>query len=87
MNLLPSIRKSDRRSALKASDRLQDLLAYDRANITPGRLEALREEMIVVISKYFAIEAGNVRLELSRERNLHKLIADIPLAPQNRRRR
>jgi cell division topological specificity factor len=87
MSFLHRFQRRDRKSAKAASDRLQDLLAHDRAGVTPGRIEALKEDMIVVISKHFAIEPGGVHIELSRERDQHKLVADIPLASLRKRRR
>lgn len=87
MSFLFRIRRSDQKSARAASTRLQELLAHDRAGISPGKIEALKEDMIVVISKYFVIEPGGVRIQLSRDRDQQKLVADIPLASMRKRRR
>ena len=53
MSFLLRLRKSDRKSAKTANVRLKELLAYDRAGISPGKIEALKEDMIVLTSKYF----------------------------------
>ncbi len=87
MSFLMRFRRSDRKSAKAASDRLQELLVHDRAGISPGKIEALREDMITVISKHFVIEPAGVSIQLSRERDQHKLVADIPLASLRKRRR
>ena len=87
MSFLTRFYKHDRKSARDASDRLQSLLAHDRAGITPGKIEALKEDMIIVISKHFSIEPGGVSIELSRERDQQKLIADIPLVSMRKRRK
>jgi cell division topological specificity factor len=74
-------------SAKTASKRLKSLVMHDRAGISPGELDALREELISVISRHVAIEAQQVRLELSIAHDQHRLIADIPLASERKRRR
>ena len=87
MSFLFRSRKTKGKSANTANQRLQKLLAHDRAGVSPGKIEALKEEMIKVISKHFVIEPSGVRIELFREQDQHKLIADIPLASQRKRRR
>ena len=87
MSFLLRFQRRDRKSAKAASDRLQTLLAHDRSGITPGKIDALKEDMIIVISKHFAIEPGGVSIELSRERDHQKLIADIPLVSLRKRRK
>jgi cell division topological specificity factor len=87
MSFLLWFRKAEGKSANTANERLQRLVAHDRAGISPGKIDALKEEMIKVISKHFTIETNSVRLKLTRERDQHKLIADIPLAPQKKPRR
>jgi cell division topological specificity factor len=87
MSFLLRFQKRDRKSAIAASDRLQKLLIHDRTGISPGKIEALKEDLITVISKHFVIEPGGVTIELSRERDQHKLVADIPLASMRKRRK
>ncbi len=73
------------RSANTAKERLQLVLIHDRSNISPGVLEALRDEIIQVISRHVEIEAGGVSLEMSREGRENRLVADIPLKKKRRR--
>lgn len=87
MSFLLRLRKSDRKSGNTANVRLKELIVYDRAGISPGKIEALKEDMIIVTSKYFVIEPSRVNIEVSRERDQHKLVADIPLASLRKRRR
>jgi cell division topological specificity factor len=72
------------RSANTAKERLQLVLIHDRSNISPGVLEALRDEIIQVISRHVEIEAGGVSLEMSREGRENRLVADIPLKKRRR---
>jgi cell division topological specificity factor len=87
MSFLLRSQKKDRKSAKAASDRLQRLIIHDRSGISPGKIEALKEELIIVTSKHFAIEPGGVSIELSLERDQHRLVADIPLASMRKRRK
>lgn len=65
-----------------AKDRLQFVLVQDRINMPAERLQAMKAEILEVISKYVAVDTENVDFALSnRERN-GLLIAEIPfLAP------
>jgi cell division topological specificity factor len=87
MSFLLRIQRRNRQSAKAASDRLQSLVTHDRSGISPGKLEAVKEEMIDVISRYFVIEPGGVRIEISHDRDQQRLVADIPLASMRKRRR
>jgi len=74
-------------SATKAKERLKFVLIHDRANLSPGQLESLKDEIIRVISKYVEIDYHLVEISLTRDRNSQRLVADIPLAPPSARRR
>jgi cell division topological specificity factor len=87
MSFLLRFQKGNRKSARAASDRLQSVLIHDRTGISPGKLEIVKEEMINVVSKHFAVESSNVRIEISRDRDQQKLVANIPLASMRKRRR
>lgn len=42
-----------RRSKETLKDRLELVLAYDRAKIPPGKVEALRNDLLEVVRRYF----------------------------------
>lgn len=75
----------DRRSASAAKERLQLVLVHDRADLSPGKLEALKDEVIDVISRYVEIDRRAVSISLTKDRNEQRLVADIPLANARRR--
>ena len=75
------------RSAESAKERLQLVLVHDRAGISPGKLSALKDDLIDVISRHLEIDTDNVEITFTREREQQRLVADIPLAPTHRRRR
>ncbi len=70
-----------------AAQRLRLVLAHDRANIEPGMLEVLKDEIIAVISKHLEIDAAQVKIEFSEDEAETRLVADIPLKTARRRRR
>ena len=69
-----------------AKQRLKVVLVQDRSNISPGLLEVLKDEMIVVISKHLEVDRAGVRVTLSQSRSESKLVADIPLLDGRRRK-
>jgi len=47
----------------------------------------LKDDLIAVLSKHIEIDTRAVHVELTRERDRQRLVADIPLAPPRARRR
>jgi len=77
--------RPDRHSASAAKERLQLVLVHDRANLSAGRLEAMKDEMLDVISRYVDIDRNSVHISLTKDRNEQRLVADIPIRPDRRR--
>jgi cell division topological specificity factor len=74
------------KSADQAKERLKLVLIHDRTDLTPGALEAMKDELIAIISKYIDIDPNAVRIDMSQEGREQRLIADIPLRSANKRR-
>ena len=87
MVILDWLRGRDRRSAHQAKERLQLVLVHDRAGLSPGRLEALKDDLISAISRHVDIDKQAVEISLTRDRERQRLLADIPLAKARGRRR
>lgn len=69
-----------------AAQRLHLVLTHDRANISPGMLELLKDEIIEVISKHLDIETDKVIVNFTEDNRETRLVADIPVhAPRYRR--
>jgi cell division topological specificity factor len=62
-----------------AKERLRLVLAHDRAHISPGLLDTLKDEIISVISRHVDIDADSVRVTISQSARESRLVADIPL--------
>ncbi len=75
-----------KRSAQSAKERLQLVLIHDRTDITQVELEALKDDILAVISRHVEIEPGAVHIDVERDGREHRLVADIPLRSVTRRR-
>ncbi len=69
-----------------AAQRLRLILAHDRANISPGMLEMLKDEIIAVISKHLQIDPQNVNVKFTEDQREARLVADIPLSNSRKER-
>mgnify|MGYP006297139105 CR=1 FL=1 len=69
-----------------AKERLQLVLSYDRAQISPGMLDKLKDEIIAVISRHVDIDAEGVEVTFSDGVRESRLEAHIPLQTGRRRR-
>ncbi len=87
MNLIDRLRIGRQSSAKAAKERLQLVLIHDRAGLSPGKLEAIRDDVIEVLSRHVEIDRKAVSFSLTKDRDQQRLVADIPLAPRRARRR
>jgi cell division topological specificity factor len=74
------------KSAQQAKERLKLVLIHDRTDLSPGELEALKDDLIEAISRHIEIDPSTVRIEMAQEGREQRLIADIPLRAVRRRR-
>ena len=78
MSLLDFLRR--RGSAPVARERLQDLLAYERANRGYSDLLAvLREEIVAVIARHITIDRDSVAIKMDRGDTVSTLEIDIEI--------
>jgi cell division topological specificity factor len=75
-----------KKSAESAKERLQLVLIQDRTNLTPDELNALKDELIQVISRHVDIDRDAVQIEVEHDGRSQRLVADIPLRSVKRRR-
>lgn len=62
-----------------AKERLQVMLVYDRAHIDPGVIDAIKEELVEIISKYPKFDVNSLVIDLSNKDNQVILRIDIPI--------
>ena len=79
-------RLSGKKSARSAKERLQLVLIHDRTDLTPAVFEALKNELLDVISKHIDIDPESVQINVTQEGREQRLVADIPLKSSVRRR-
>ncbi len=79
--------QGNRASASTAKERLRLVLIHDRADISPAVIDALKDEIIAVISRHVDINRDEVEISLSRDNRESRLVANIPLLPANSRRK
>ncbi len=66
-------------SAAKARERLQLVLAHDRADLSPDLLDQMREEILAVVAKYVEIDMEEGAVSLETEDRMTALVANLPI--------
>lgn len=79
MDLINKFFREETSSKDRAVERLRLVLVHDRANVAPGLMEALKEELIDVISKYMDIDEDSMEVNLNSNEFSASLIANIPV--------
>ena len=74
------------KSANQAKERLKLVLIHDRTDLTPAMLEAMKDELLQVISRYVEINPAAVQITMAQEGREQRLVADIPLLTARHRR-
>lgn len=82
MNILKYFKKKEN-SKDTAKDRLKLVLINDRCNIPQDVLEAMKMEIIEVISKYVEIDKEEIEMKIASDRSNGKtssaLVANVPM--------
>ena len=79
MDLISKIFREETSSKERAVERLRLVLVHDRANVAPGLMETLKEELIEVISKYMDIDEESMEVTLNSDELSASLVANIPV--------
>ena len=82
MSFLSFLLGEKKKTASIAKDRLQIILAHERAGrntAEPDYLPDLQRDLIAVISKYIQINPDDIKVQLDREENLEVLEVKIEL--------
>lgn len=66
-------------SGMTAKQRLQLVLVTDRSDLSPEKMQQMKDEIINVISKYVSIARDKVEINLEQRQRDNWLVADIPL--------
>ncbi|UDG82909.1 cell division topological specificity factor MinE [Candidatus Vallotia lariciata] len=81
MSILSFLLGEKRRSASVAKERLQLIIAHERAagRAPADYLPALQSELVAVISKYVRIRSNDIRVHLDRQDDLEVLEVKIEI--------
>ena len=71
--------RSTHKSSAVAKNRLQLVLVQDRVNLSPARMEQLKDDLIEVISKYVEIDQEGIDIALTNTNRQSRLTAQIPV--------
>lgn len=79
MSWLDRLLGKNETSGQVAKQRLQMVLIHDRADLPPGLLEVIKDDIIKVIAKHTAIDTDKVIVHLEQNTHENRLVAEIPL--------
>ena len=67
--------------------RLQLILIEDRTGVSPEILDALKEDIFRVISRYFVVNEADVEMNIEKDEGSVALVANIPVLSMKRQQR
>lgn len=68
-----------RKSKDHLKERLKLVLSYDRAKLTPGKVEELKRELLAVIKKYFPADEQDYDVRVEQQGDRMILVANLPV--------
>jgi cell division topological specificity factor len=85
MSWLNRLLGREEKSGSVAKSRLQMVLTHDRADISPGLIDEIKDDIIAIIAKRLTIDPEQVVVNLTRTQTESRLVAEIPIQPNSRR--
>jgi cell division topological specificity factor len=81
MELLERLFKRDRpqNSSEEAKQRLQLVIAHDRAGLSSDTIELMRQEILEVVARYVEIDPEEMEFSLESDKGSSALIANLPI--------
>lgn len=85
MGIFNFLNRDEKKSKNVAKDRLKLVLIHDRAMLSSGMLEQMKDDIIAVISKYVEIDKDSLNIDVAENPDNTRrttLVANIPLKPK-----
>lgn len=79
MNFFRNLFSREPNSAQLAKQRLQVVLVQDHLSLTPGTMEAIKIEIMQVISRHLDIDPEGVEVAVERRGHSDELVATLPV--------
>ena len=86
MNIIKQLFGS-KNSADAAKQRLRFVLIHDRAQIPPGMLDLIKDDIIAAISQRLPIDRDGVVVQFEQQSNESRVLVDVPLLALNGERK
>ena len=77
--LMERLFRRTERSGAVAKDRLKLVLMHDRTDIPAPMMEAMRRDLVAVLSKYLEIDDSELDVALEKADGTVALVANIPI--------
>ncbi len=78
-DIINKLLRRQQASASTARERLQLVLAHDRADLSSDLLDQMRKEILEVVAKYVEIDVEEGAVSLETEDRMTALVANLPI--------
>ncbi|MCU0571950.1 MAG: cell division topological specificity factor MinE [Syntrophobacteraceae bacterium] len=77
--MLNAIRRwfGEKPSGKLARQRMQVVLMHDRMDLTPDIMEALKNDILAVLSRYMEIDDQSIRVEVEQGKDFMALVSNV----------